>query len=1035
MLINNRYELQDKIGQGAMGEVYRAADRLTGDTVALKQVFIKAHHLAFNSRDDSTEARVTLTHEFQTLATLHHPYIISVLDYGFDAEQQPFFTMKLLDNPQTILEAAQKADFSNKIHLTIQMLQAVAYLHRRGIIHRDLKPENVLINQDNQVQVLDFGLAIEHDTKQRPAGTLAYMAPETVETGEVSFASDLYAVGVMLYEFLAGQYPFRTNNVNRLISDIIRAAPDIEPLINNLPAETGRTIANVVLRLMSKNPEDRYQNTVDLIKDLCLAVDWPLPEESSLIRESFLQAATFVGRDRELNLLLDAVGKIEKREGSLWLIGGESGVGKSRLINELAIHALVKGAVVLRGQGVEGGGLPFQLWRDPLRRLVLTTELSDLEAGVIKEIIPDIDRLVGRAISPAPELGGEPGQQRLSLTIADVFKKQQQPVVLILEDLQWENESLAPLVHLVPKVPELPILVIGSYRDDERPDLPQLFPAAELLKLARLAGDEISALSVSMIGESGKRPEVLQLLQKETEGNAFFLVEVIRALAEGAGRLSDIGRMTLPESVFAEGIKTVIQRRLARIPADYLPLLRLSAMAGQQLDRAVLNLLADGFLLDNWLYTCANAAIIEQQDQQWRFCHDKLREALLADTPPDARQGLHRRVAEAIETTYPDDNAQAEALMLHWREAGNTDKELHYLDIVTDRLVNFTADLDRAQRFINRGLELTADTDTRHFRLLNRFGTLYNRRADMAAVQKYARQAYTLSEQANDRHNMALSLAHLGGVAHFSHDYALAHTYLERSLAIQQKLGTPKDIAVIQNRLGLVAHEQGDTETAYRYQTEALATYRNSGDLRGTAVMLNNLGALEWLSGKADAAHQCFKEGFELAQAIGSRPLVAILLQGLSTTAKHEGHYQKAYDYGAQALAIYRETGETRNMPSCLLDMAAARLAMENADVQDLLHEALMIACQIEHTLSQLDVLTMCARWQFVRGNFAQAADLAGLVDGHPVTNDMTRQVLAPLVDDLREHMDQAELDTSLERGRSSDLDTTITHLLQTLTG
>src|SRR5262249_43199459 len=152
----------------------------------------------------------------------------------------------------------------------------------------------------------------------------------------------------------------------------------------------------------------------------------------------------------------------------------------------------------------------------------------------------------GHPVPDAPELEGQSGQQRLYQTIAGLFHKQQQPVVLILEDLQWAAESLDVLKLLGPMVQDLPLLIIGSYRDDERPDLPADLPGMQVIRLERLSGEGIAQLSVSMLGDAGRRPEVLELLKKETEGNVFFLVEVVRALAEQAGRLTEIGRATLP---------------------------------------------------------------------------------------------------------------------------------------------------------------------------------------------------------------------------------------------------------------------------------------------------------------------------------------------------------------------------------------------------------------------------------------------------------------------------------------------------------
>src|SRR5690606_21012116 len=148
----------------------------------------------------------------------------------------------------------------------------------------------------------------------------------------------------------------------------------------------------------------------------------------------------------------------------------------------------------------------------------------------------------------------------------------------------------------------------ASYRDDERPELPESLPAVPKIKLQRLSERDIARLSEAMLGEAGKHPQVIDLLQRETEGNVFFLVEVVRALAEEVGELDQIGRVTLPQNVFSGGIKRIIQRRLEQIPAEFQDLLQVAALVGRQQDLAILRHLAKGADLDRFLATCANAA-------------------------------------------------------------------------------------------------------------------------------------------------------------------------------------------------------------------------------------------------------------------------------------------------------------------------------------------------------------------------------------------------------------------------------------------
>jgi hypothetical protein len=678
-LINKRYVLHEQIGRGGMGVVYKAFDRLTRQYVALKQVTVGEDSLIFSSRDTSADLRLSLSREFQTLASLRHPNIVSVLDYGFDAQKQPFFTMELLQSTQTILLAGRSKNRDVQVGLIIQLLQSLAYLHRRDIRHRDLKPSNVLV-VDQIVKVLDFGLSVNGTQAGgdmgSTGGTIPYMSPEALMGNASSSTpvSDLYAVGMIAYELLMGTYPFRTNSTTDLIHDIINTKPVMNGGID-------RRVVAVIERLLAKKAEDRFQSAQDAIIELNKALITPLSLESISIIESFLQSAQFVGRDTELNQLITVFQDAKEGHGAAWLIGGESGVGKSRLLSELRARALVQGALVLQGQAVSDGGALYQVWQNVLRWLALFSDLTDLEAGVLKELIPDLPQLVDRAIPDAPPVDPQATQSRILSVIEGLFTRQKEPLLVILEDIHWaDSESLGVLKHLTELSATLPILFIGSYRDDERHDLPDQLPEMRRMKLSRLTEEGIKALSVSMLGEAGRQKEVIDLLQVETEGNVFFLVEVVRALAEIAGRLTNVSTMTLPRHVFAGGVQTVIKRRLDRISSTDQTWLQLAAVSGRQLDLPMLRESGLDAGLEQWLTQCNEAAVIESiGENQWRFTHDKLREGVLKDISVVYRRGLHQQVGHAMEKAYPNSTAQTPALAYHFSQAENWEKASTYL--------------------------------------------------------------------------------------------------------------------------------------------------------------------------------------------------------------------------------------------------------------------------------------------------------------------------------------------------------------------
>jgi serine/threonine protein kinase len=168
--------------------------------------------LIHNTRSLYDNHHVALANEFRTLASLRHPYIISVLDFGFDEYQKPHFTMTFLDSAENLLVATRNKPLNQQVQIINQILQSLVYLHRRGIIHREMKPANVLVT-NQQVKVLDFGLSIATEVGKDRVGTLAYMAPETLTNGTAIAASDLYSVGVMMYQIFVDALPYEPNDI------------------------------------------------------------------------------------------------------------------------------------------------------------------------------------------------------------------------------------------------------------------------------------------------------------------------------------------------------------------------------------------------------------------------------------------------------------------------------------------------------------------------------------------------------------------------------------------------------------------------------------------------------------------------------------------------------------------------------------------------------------------------------------------------------------------------------------------------------
>lgn len=924
-----RYRILAPVGSGGMGTVYRAYDRLTGIEVALKQVQDQPNQSGQVSQD-ARDVRLLLSHEFQMLASLRHPNIISVLDYGFSGEQQPFFTMSLLDNAETVTDGADGLPETEQARLLIQMLMALEYLHTRGIVHRDLKPDNALI-ADNNVHVLDFGLSVLQSQREEEdfiAGTLAYMAPEVLGQEDATEHSDLYAVGVMMYEMLVGEHPFTLDNSNigALISQIMFETPDTIDIKN-------ADLADLLEKLLEKDPADRFAGAREVIQELCFALDLPLPEETYAIREGYLQSAPFIGREAEMETLQNALIRTSDAKSEIWLLTGEVGVGKTRLLNELRIRALVNGTLILHGQAVSSGRLPYQIWREPVRRLVLMQAVNDLDASILKDIVPDISQLLERPIPDPVSVDATVHHQRLIETISRLLRSVDGPILLLLEDLQWAGEDLDVLQHLANDINNIEsLLIVGSYRSDEAPTLSEKVDAARVQRLERLDYDATATLATSILGDGGKRADLVRFLHEQSEGNVYFLVETIRALANEAGQLRQVANMPLPDQLVAGGINEVMLRRWHTVPPEAQQLLLYAALAGRELDLKVLQNVQDAPDLDTWLTTCSNAYVLERSNEMWQFTHDRLREAIMGTIVERDKPHLYRQLARATEQAYPNMAEQAGTLARFWRLAEDLPKELHYRQIAGDYMLRLSA-LLKATEQLERALEILPQTNLdasaqkairANIRL--QLGTVWHHRSQYPDAEAQFKQALALFKELNDEGGIARTEVGLCNSAMLQGHYDEAIRWGEKCVAREE----PDTQARALMQLGVARIHKGERAKAVQILEDALQRSRAADDKSLEADVEINLGIAAFHSGELKEAQERFSAALASVREIGEQKRIAVLLNNLGSVMGMQGDLEQSKNYFTEALNIGTETGSRRSVKMSIDNLGVIAMMTED---------------------------------------------------------------------------------------------------------
>ncbi|MFZ4813754.1 MAG: protein kinase domain-containing protein [Phototrophicaceae bacterium] len=901
---STRYTLLNRIGDGGEGMVYLAKDHYLNRQVALKkiQAFSTLHSglLTEQHSNPSQQMRIRLANEFRTLASLSHPNIIHVLDYGFDLGGNPYFTMDYLQDAVPFNLAAANRNFADKIQLIGQLFQALSYLHRHQIVHRDLKPSNVLVTPSDRVIVLDFGLASRVGKPGETAGTILYMAPEVLSGEEITVSSDLYSAGAMAYELFTGSPPFKGGSVHQIIANIMRFAPDLTGIMA-FDEEHKTGLATVLSWLLAKNSTDRYNGAEAARQALYKAANLNAPVESQTIRESIVRRAPFVGRREEFKQLLSAFQAASNGKGSNWLIGGESGVGKTRFLEELRTQALVRGFNVLQGEAIENQPSAYPFWRNILRQLMLTVKLPPTDAAALVTLLPylqgDVKQTKKRKIHP------EEVKNRLESLLGQLFERIHDPTLLIIEDVQWLPES-ASIIRTLNKIsPHLPLVILVSYRNDENPYLYGKYPLMQFIPLKRLTLEELHELSQSILGQEVTSEQIITFVEHQSEGNPFFAVETLLRLSEDAGSINDLNRLTLlADDMVVDRIMRLVERRMAKVPFDYRPILRLAAVMGRQLDFDLLRYVDDEMDYEDWLTVIADAQLLEVRAGEWQFNHEKIRQGILYGLDPEERKKLHRLAAQAMEEVHHEDYEVYPTISQHWLNSGDFYKSLYYLQLSfqhTLLYVNPQLGYQIAQLLLASLPPNTQDLER---------ATLYNLLGDSNEV--------------------------LG-------NYPEARRHYLESIQAWRQIGQTKGLANATSGLSTVLQRMGERARARTLMRQALRIYRRVDDALGEAKTLQKMGYLAYVEADYEEALNSYLQSSALAHSLQLPELVASAAEGLGFTMIYQAHYGTALDWFDEAENAYKEAGLERGLGMVMLgrglaaqfqaDYAGARAFLEGA--------------------------------------------------------------------------------------------------------
>jgi PAS domain S-box-containing protein len=649
----------------------------------------------------------------EALKRLEHEYALRAdLDRGWAA--RPLALTHRHNRPALVLEdpggepldrlLSRPLETTQFLRIAISLAAALRHVHERNLIHKDIKPANILVDMTSGAAWLTgFGIASrlprERQVPGPPemiAGTLAYMAPE--QTGRMNRSidsrSDLYALGVTLYEMLTGSIPFTAADPMAWIHCHIARQP--VPPSERVPIVSPQ-ISSIVMKLLAKTAEDRYQTAAGVLADLqrCLT-EWeterriePFPLGAHDASDRLMIPERLYGREAETCTLLTSFDRVVAGGMSeLVLVSGYSGIGKSSLVSEL--H---KALVPPRGLFAAGKfdqykrNIPYptlaQAFQSLVHRILGTSdaEMSQWRAALLEalgpsgqlmiNLIPELALIIGEQ-PEAPELPPQDQQARFQLVFRrflGVFARPEHPLALFIDDLQWLDSATLDLIEhfiLHPEVRHL--LLIGAYRDNE---VGPAHPLARMLARLREAGGRVQEIVLTPLmpddverlladalhTDQGRVQPLADLLFEKTAGNPFFTIQFLSALAEEMLLTFDPDKAAwgwdLPRiraKGFTDNVADLMTAKLTRLPPTTQKVLGQLACLGNSAETAALTMVheASDEAIHAALWEAVRAGLVLRRDGTYAFLHDRVQEAAFALIAEDQRAMAHLRIGRLL---------------------------------------------------------------------------------------------------------------------------------------------------------------------------------------------------------------------------------------------------------------------------------------------------------------------------------------------------------------------------------------------------